>query len=164
MDKSGIKLSEKEASFGLNTTGEHSNETYMGNFKVKCVLSPLEEIAADRRYRELLGPNSHLATERVRSQAFALAQLEQRIIDHPPFWDNDTIGGGHIDDTNVILEVLDRAIESQEKYIEVKREELIQRQAMLTNMIKTKEIEKDPEIDNIETGNNREEEEEEVEI
>lgn len=163
MDKSGIKLSDKEASFGLNSIGEHSNDTYMGNFKVKCILSPLEEIAADRRYRELLGPNSHLATERVRSQAFALAQLEQRIIEHPPFWDNDTIGGGHIDDVNIILEVLDRAIESQEKYINLKKEELAERQAMLTNMIKTQEIEKDPEIDNVETEQD-EEPEEEVEI
>lgn len=162
MSRTGISITDKEATFGLNIIGDKSNNSYMGNFRVKCVLSPLEEIAADRRYRDLLGSNSHLAQERVRQQAFALAELEQRIIECPPFWENEIIGGGHIEDTNVILEVLDIAVEAQEQFMKEKKKELSERQALLTNMIKNKDIEKDPEIESIDE--NPVDPEEEVEI
>lgn len=131
------------ATFSINLIGNMSNETYMGNFKVKCLLSPLEEISADRMYRELLGVNSHLASEFVRKQAYALSQLEQRVMESPPFWHNEFLGGGHITDNNVIMEVLEKAVESQEKFKERKVKELKERQKALTKRIKSKKIQRD---------------------
>ena len=146
-----MEFTEQTATFSINLTGKHSKDTYMGTFKVKCLLSPLEEIAADKRYRDLLGDNSHLAQEHIRQQAFALAQLEQRIIEMPPFWENDTLPGGHIKDTNIVLAILDHAVEAQEKYIQAKESELKERQKRLTKAIKKKKIEKEPEIEEVKT-------------
>ncbi len=142
-----MEFIEQTATFSVNIVGKHSKDSYMGTFKVKCLLSPLEEIAADKRYRDLLGANSHLAQEHIRQQAFALAQLEQRVIEMPPFWENDLLPGGHIKDSNVLLHILDQAVEAQEKYITGKEEELIERQKRLTKAIKKKKIEKEPEIE-----------------
>ena len=156
-----MEFVEQTATFTINVIGRHSKASYMGTFKVKCLLSPLEEIAADKRYRDLLGSNSHLAQERVRQQAFALAQLEQRVIDMPPFWENDTLPGGHIQDDNVLLHVLDQAVECQNSYIQGKEDELKQRQDRLTKAIKKKKIEKEPEIEELP---DKSEEPDEVEI
>ena len=144
-----MEFIEQTATFSINVVGRLTKDSYMGTFKVKCLISPLEEIAADKRYRDLLGDNSHLAQEHIRQQAFALAQLEQRIIEMPPFWENDTLGGGHIKDTNVVLHVLDQAIEAQEKYVGIKEKELKERQKRLTKAIKSKKIEKEPEIEEL---------------
>jgi hypothetical protein len=157
-----MELVEQVATFTVNIIGRHSKSSYMGTFKVKCLLSPLEEIAADKRYRDLLGSNSHLAQERVRQQAFALAQLEQRIIAMPPFWENDTLPGGHISDDNVLLHVLDEAIEAQNKYIQGKEDELKERQQRLTKAIKKKKIEKEPELDEVQVKDPNEPDEVEI--
>ena len=156
-----MEFIEQTATFSINIVGKHSKDSYMGTFKVKCLLSPLEEIAADKRYRDLLGANSHLAQENVRQQAFALAQLEQRVIEMPAFWENDSLPGGHVKDQNVLLHVLDQAVEAQEKYIETKETELKARQDRLTKAIKKKKIEREPEIEEIQ---NKAEDPEEVEI
>lgn len=142
-----MEFLEQTAKFSINITGRHSKQTYIGTFRVKCLLSPLEEIAADKRYRDLLGANSHLAQENVRAKAFALAQLEQRVIEMPAFWENDIIPGGHIQDDNILLDVLDLAISAQEKYIKDKEQELEERRKRLTKKIKNKKIEKEPELD-----------------
>lgn len=140
-----MEIKESEATFDINSVGENTKQTYLGKFKVKCMLSPLEEIAADKRYRDLLGTNSHLAAERVRSFAFALSQLEQRVLEYPPFWENNTIHGGHVED-NIVLEVLDKAVEAQEKYLEQKKQELEHQQKRIADMMKNKDIEKEPEM------------------
>jgi len=155
-----MEFVEQTATFSVNILGRHSKQSYMGTFRVKCLLSPLEEIAADKRYRDLLGNNSHLAQEHIRQQAFALAQLEQRVLDMPAFWENDNIAGGHIKDDNVLLEILDKAIEAQQKYIEQKDQELLERQNRLTQKIKKKKIEKEPEIETVDKSD----EPQEVEI
>jgi len=142
-----MEIKDDFATFSVNIIGRHSRSSYMGTFTVKCLLSPMEEIAADKRYRDLLGTNSHLATQNVREKAFALAQLEQRVSEMPPFWENDHMPGGHIKDDNVILEILDLAVEAQETYIAEKEAELKERQERLTKAIKKKKIEKEPEIE-----------------
>ena len=142
-----MEIKDSEAVFDINVLGDRTNQSYMGTFRVKCLLSPLEEIEADKIYRELLGPNSHLAQEHVRQQAFALAQLDQRLIEFPAFWENAVLGGGHIKDRNVVMEVLDKAIQAQEQYVKGKEKELEQKQKRLAQMIKSKKIKKIPEND-----------------
>jgi hypothetical protein len=93
--------------------------TYVGVFKFKCYLTPLQAIAAGKEQRELLGSNMALATDHESFLAYALTQLKQRIIQAPPFWasasPNKAIEGD-LPDENIIEAVLDAAIRSELKY------------------------------------------------
>jgi len=131
--------------FDINLVGTLTNNTYLGTFKVKCLLSPIEQIKADKLYRDLLGNNAHLTSNHVASLAYAASQLHMRIVDAPPFWDGADLGGTHIEDENVILEVIEKAIEAQAIFVEEKREELKKRQKILANMIKGDVIEREEE-------------------
>ncbi len=134
------------ASFSINIIGNVSRETYMGNFKTKCVLSPLEFIKSDRMYRELLGNDPVNAHSTARNNAFALSQLQYRLIEVPPFWENREIGGGHISDDNVLTEVIELAIQAEDKYRKLKEKEAKEIKELLTKKIKSNEVEKEPEI------------------
>lgn len=144
-----MQIEGSEAKFNINVLGKFTKQSYIGKFKVKCLLSPLEEIEADKAYRDLLGNNYHLSDEIIKQKAFALSQLKVRLLEAPPFWENEVIGGGHVPDTNVILEILDKAIEAQELYIEDKEKEMKARQDALTKAIKDRVLEKEPEVEAI---------------
>ena len=143
-------ITDSEAKFDVNIIGERTNNSYLGSFRVKCILSPMEEIKADRMYRELMGQNPHLASEHVSQLAYALSQLNFRVIDSAPFWQGGEIPGGHIGDRNVILEVFDKSVEAQVTYIEQKENEMIEKQKQLAGMIRSKVIEKEPELEDTE--------------
>lgn len=147
-----MEITDTTATFDVHITGEPSKMTYMGSFKVKTVMSPLEEIAADKLYRELLGENMLMASDNVKNSAFVLSQLKYRILSYEkaPFWANANrpdIPGGHIEDGNVIFEVFNKAIEAQEKYIEQKQKEAKDIEEKLKKAIKTNQIEKEPEVE-----------------
>jgi len=157
-------ITDSEAKFDVNIIGERTNSTYMGNFRVKCILSPLEEIKADRMYRELVGVNPHLASEHVSQMAYALSQLNFRVLESPPFWNQGEIPGGHIEDKNVILDIFDKTVEAQVTYIEQKGNELVEKQKRLAEMIKSKVIEKEPELEETELVEEIEIEEDETNL
>ncbi len=144
-----IHKDDAEATFEISTIGDKDNKQYMGKFRVKCLLSPIEEIEANNLYRELLNNTPHLASERARQLAFALAELEYRVVECDPFWENKRLNGSHIKNTNVIHEVLDLAIEAQQKYLDMMKDDLIESQEKMTALIKNKKIEREPEMDAI---------------
>ena len=92
--------------------------TYVGAFRFKCYLSPLQQIAANREYREILGPNPSFASEHESFLAYALTQLKYRIITAPPFWASQSPASlaGDIADENIISAVLDAALGAEIKY------------------------------------------------
>jgi hypothetical protein len=92
--------------------------TYVGAFRFKCYLSPLQQIASNREYREILGPNPSFASEHESFLAYALTQLKYRIVSAPPFWasQNPASISGDIADENIISAVLDAALGSEIKY------------------------------------------------
>ena len=135
-----MRIEDGYAVFDINIVGVHTNNSYYGTFKVKCLLSPIEQIKADKLYRDLLGNNAHLASNHVGQLAYAASQLHLRVTEAPPFWESNDLGGSHIEDENVILSVLDSAIEAQVKFVEEKKEELIKRQEILANRIRKKVI------------------------
>jgi hypothetical protein len=141
--------SDGTASFGVNIKGSVTGSTYVGNFKVKCLLSPLEFIKSDKLYRELLGQYPDQAHSVARNNAFALSQLQFRVIECPPFWENREIGGGHIEDSNVLTEVMELAITAEERYREERKKEAEELQAILTKRIQDNKIEKKPEVETI---------------
>ncbi len=92
--------------------------TYMGTFKFKCYLNPIQLIEADRDFRELLGPNSQFAATNAENIAYSLAQLKQRVISAPPFWTEtySRFPGGGVKDIDVLELVLEAAIVAEVKY------------------------------------------------
>jgi hypothetical protein len=115
------------------------NGTYTGTFKFRSYLSPTQQLAASREYRELLGPNAQLATDHDGHLAYALVQLKHRVISAPPFWNQPLQDGemaGSIPDLNVILITLDAAIRAENQFKKNMKKE---RDKVLKKAIKTAE-------------------------
>ena len=115
-----IDFEEGTATFWIKETGSIKGETYVGMFKVKCILNPIEFIEADGLYRQLLGSDSPtLASNHAGNLAYALAQLRYRVIKAPPFWDDGTqkVPGGQVDD-NILLYVFSQCSEAETTYRE----------------------------------------------
>lgn len=92
--------------------------TYKGKFKFRTALSPIQEIDADRDYRELLGKNSEFASGHTENLAYILAQLKYRVLEAPPFW-NDGMSrfpGGQVKDIEILELIMRAAVESEGKF------------------------------------------------
>jgi outer membrane scaffolding protein for murein synthesis (MipA/OmpV family) len=111
LDSQGI------ATWEINMTGPIGG-TYQGVFQFRTVLSPIQQIEADRDYRELLGTNATLVSTHVDNLAYSLSQLRQRVIKAPPFWDDGAsrFKGSHIRDEEVIQAVYEAAVISETKF------------------------------------------------
>lgn len=137
---SDIRIEGSKAYFDYHGIGAKSNETYIGEFCVKCIMSPLDHLKADRLYRELIGSiNPHLASKDAQNYAFALSQLKYRIIEMPEFFKNKELDGGHLD-SNVLIEIINLAIEAEEEYQSQQDKKIKDLQDMLASRIKNKEI------------------------
>lgn len=132
------------AEFVIQMLGNKNQQTYLGKFKVKCALTPLDHINADKLNRELLGANLSMASDRAMNLAFALSQLKYRVIESPPFWQTADLPG-NIEDDNIIFEVLNRAIEAEEKYLQRKSEDAENAEKELSNGIESGRVERQEE-------------------
>lgn len=114
-ERTDIAIENNTASWDINIVGD-INGSYMGTFKFKCYLDPMEQIRANRDYREMIGPNPLGVPEHESFLAYALTQLKYRIVSAPPFWSSTQGVGGNLPDENVISEVLNAAMDSEVKY------------------------------------------------
>lgn len=122
--------------------------TYIGTFRFKTFLTPLQQIAANRDYRELIGPNPTMVPEHESFLAYALTQLKYRIVTAPPFWASSQSGGinGDIPDENVISAVLDAAIGTEVKYknqLKKRKEEALSRANNTADQLMKKNAQED---------------------
>jgi hypothetical protein len=132
--------------------------TYAGDFVFRCILTPSQQIAANRDYREMLGANPTLAPEHESFLAYALTQLKYRVVSAPPFWESTRQANGiagDIPDQDVIEAVLDAAVHAQLKYryeLNQKKLELIERAKAAAERIINgrKDEEDDLEVDEVE--------------
>jgi len=118
VDEKDVLLdSQGNASWEINMTAPIGG-TYQGVFQFRTVLSPIQQIEADRDFRELLGANASFATTHVENLAYVLAQLRQRIIKAPPFWDDglSKFKGSHIRDEEIIQAVYEAAVIAETKF------------------------------------------------
>jgi hypothetical protein len=142
--RSDLIIDGSTSTYDLKIEGEIKG-TYSGTFKFRCYLSPTQQIAANREFREILGPNPSFASNHVSLLAYALTELKYRIIQAPPFWVSESNSGygGDIADENVVSTVLDAAMDSQLKY------KVLLRQKGLSSVSKAKssieELMKEPE-------------------
>jgi hypothetical protein len=136
------------AIFDIATQDELTMQTYIGNFKVKCFLSPLEIIRADRIYRELIGPiNSVMAGDQAQNMAFAISQLSVRIIDCPDFFKNPNspdLFGSHMPE-KVLIAVLNDSIDAETQFRGQQAKTFENTQKRLLNSYKQKKIKKQTE-------------------
>ena len=145
-----MKIKDNNAEFKIEVIGEQTAQTYLGEFKTKCILSIGDEIEADKAYRNLLGENLIYATQEIKELAFALAQLQVRVVESPFFW-NELKQGSQCEDRNLILEVLNKSIEGQAKFLEEKQQIINEKKSKLTKMLKSGEISEDlPETEEVE--------------
>lgn len=126
-----IKIENDVATWDISAVGNIKG-TYLGTFKFRCFLTPLQQIAAGREERALVGENIAFAPEHERFMAYALTQLKYRILSAPPFWASATSGSiaGDIPDTEIVSLVLGSAIDAEVKYkneIKYRKEAAIER-------------------------------------
>lgn len=133
------------AVFDIAIQDDLTMETYIGNFKVKCFLSPLEVIRADRIYRELIGSvNSVMAGDTAQNYAFAISQLSVRIINCPDFFKNPNapdLFGSHTPD-KVLIGVLNSSIDAETHFREQQKKTFENTQKRLLNKYKQNKIKK----------------------
>jgi hypothetical protein len=99
------------AVFMFEGIGEITGNSYRGPFKVRTLLDPEQMLQAGRERRSLLGQNIAFASDTEFNIATALSELRARIVEPPPFWNN-----GKVLDTNILLEVLDLALNAELSY------------------------------------------------
>jgi len=142
-----VKIEDSTGSFEVSLIGSQTKESFMGAFSVKCFLSPMDVIKADRLYRELLGEVSpHLAATDTQNLCFALSQLKYRVISSPAGWKNKEIDGGHLD-ANIVIEVLNKSIECQTVYMGKSKKRLETLQKELTKEIKSGNLKETDELE-----------------
>ena len=102
----------------INIIGDTTGDTYSGDFKFKCLLSPLDRINIDREYRSMLGANPGEAGIEAANLANILSELLFRISESPTFWTTKEsfIPGAHIPDNNVLLKVYEEALSCEVEY------------------------------------------------
>ena len=138
-----MNTEESFKTFHINTVGEKTGQSYIGTFKVQCVMSPMDIIEADKLYRYMLGENMAWASQQAQNFALAFSQLKYRIVEAPPFWENDTnIAGSHIRDYNVIVEIFDQALFAEENYVKDSIKKMESQKKKLVDAIKSKKIKK----------------------
>ena len=115
ISESDIIIENNQASWKIDMLGDIQG-LYTGTFTFKCYLSPLEQISANREYRQLLGEHASLAGEHETFLDYALTQLKHRIVKAPPFWASNSVFNGDLPDENIISAVLDAAINAEVKY------------------------------------------------
>jgi len=144
---SEIRFDGSVAEFDYHGVGERTNTTYMGVFRVKTILSPMDMLKADRMYRELIGSvNPHMASKESQNFAFALSQLKIRIIESPDFYKNKELDGSHLD-SNILIDIINKAIDAEDEYKKQIDDRLKKMQELLTKRIKNNEIEREENID-----------------
>jgi hypothetical protein len=134
-----------EGHFSFNSIGEKTGQSYMGDFKVKCIISPMDFIEIDKMYRGLLGNNMQFAEQHARQIAFTFSQLHFRVIEAPEWYIEGQIKGKTIKDDNVLFELLNTCLDCEEKYVTQKKKEQEELQKKLTQSIKKNKIKKEEE-------------------
>lgn len=75
-----------ESKFEINVIGSKTGKQWVGAFTCKILLGQLDECNVDRRYREILGLNSHEAGANAQKRALVLAEVFARVTDAPSWW------------------------------------------------------------------------------
>lgn len=109
------KLPDLTASIYLDSTGEVTGEKYIGQFRVKRVLTNADRFAIEREYLEML-PSGNDASEEVRIRAATIAELSVRILSGPTWWNGSSYGKLLLD-TNPVYDLMAKCHESYKDWV-----------------------------------------------
>jgi hypothetical protein len=127
--------------FRISVTGDKSGETYIGTFKCLRRLSHRQELARDRKYRELLGENPTTASEFAKEKAEIFADLAVCLTDVPVWWKETGYGLDLVDD-NVVGAVWSESIKIRVDAIKEVQEKGKASEARLKEMAEKNEVAK----------------------
>ncbi len=96
--------------FTISVTGDRTGDLWHGEFKSYKRLSHRQELMRDRIMRDLLGPNSEGASDRAKSQAELLAELQVSLVETPSWW-KEAGQGMDLADDNIIQEIWKKVME-----------------------------------------------------
>jgi hypothetical protein len=136
-------IENSQAVVEVSIKDELSFETYIGLFKFKGFLTPIDTIKADRIYRELIGSVSPgLASISAQNMAFSISQLSVRTVEAPHWFElKSELPGGRLAE-NVLTELLSLSIEAEEKYREQQKAKFIEIQKRLQTKFENSAIKK----------------------
>lgn len=142
-----MDIEEGIATFNINLVGKPDRQTYLGTFKVYCILTPMQFIDSDKTYREMIGDvHPENAHEHTTAISFALAQLKYRVIECPPFWQHPKMPGGHLRGAdNIIMEIFNMAINAEQTYRKSQEKEQKEIEDKLAKAMNSGKIEKEEE-------------------
>jgi hypothetical protein len=86
-----FKVPDHIKSFTLNSIGEITKQAWVGDFRIKCVLSHSDRFKIERIFSELLPPGTD-ASKKASTDAAVLSELAVRVIDGPQWWKNANNG------------------------------------------------------------------------
>lgn len=98
------------AVYELPKTKGKSGIYYEGKFTFIRLLSAKQKLGIGKLYRELLGERHEYATESEQYMAFAISQLEYRVVDSPDFFKKN---GSDIVDMEILTSILEAALDAE---------------------------------------------------
>ncbi len=145
------------ATFEFSHKDDLSYETYIGVFRTKCFLTPIDIIKADKTYRELIGEISPLlASNSAQTMAFCISQLSARVTEAPDFFRiRSGLPGGHLPE-GVLTAILEKCIEAEELYRKQQRDKFNEIQKKLQVKFEEGKIKKNEEDQSSEEEENYE--------
>lgn len=86
------KLPDMVAMVTLDSTGEKTKSRFIGQFKIKRLLTHADMFALERIYASLLPSREREINEDQRLKAAAIAELSVRVIEGPAWWEGSKNG------------------------------------------------------------------------
>ena len=135
----------------ITTLDSKTDKELKGIFRFRCLVTSMDIIDIDAFYRELIGVRAPEADQMADKLAFALAHLRFRVLEAPEWWRIDTekrhqIPGSHCD-KNVIVEVLNSALNAESLYLDKLKQDSKDAKDILTKRFESGEIEKELDVD-----------------
>lgn len=97
----------------IESIGETTGNVYRGAFRLKVILTHDERFTIERTYKMML-PNDQGIDKEITIRAAGIAELEQRIVESPSWWQNSRNGRDLVDKQPIY----DLLIAVNEKYEE----------------------------------------------
>ena len=111
----------------LDSLGDRTKQRWVGQFRVKCVLTNADRFRLERLYAELLPSREREVDEEIKLRAATIAELSVRIVDGPDWW-TATRGGQLMADKAPLYDLIvmcnneekqwDKAVEDLAKFEE----------------------------------------------
>ncbi len=99
-----MAAAEDDLPFTINIVGEHTQQTWKGEFRARRFLTHRQRLAKDKLYREFMGNNPENAEFVSHQTSLILAECAVGLSKVAQFW-SESNGGQDLVDENIIVKV-----------------------------------------------------------